>query len=482
MMIFKNFIGGQWVESVTGKTFEDINPADAGQVVAQLQASGPEDVQRAVASAEAAFPGWAGMPAPRRGVILMKAAHLIEQRLDEFAKILTMEEGKTLPESKGETARAVRIFEYAGSEGARLTGETVPSEREGVFAMTIRQPLGVVALITPWNFPIAIPAWKLGPALVSGNTVVIKPSSLAPVLTLKLAEVLEEAGLPAGVLNVVTGSGVRVGMPLVTHPAVKAVSFTGSAGTGALIHAETSKNRVRAQLEMGGKNPTIVLADADLAQAAALTANAAFMSAGEKCTATSRVIVERSVLNAFTGLIVKEASKMRVGDPMDPNTDMGPAIDEAQLKADLDYIEIAKAEGAKLLCGGKRLNGGLYDKGFFIEPTVFGGVESRMRIAQEEVFGPVLAIMCAEDFDDAIRIANDVQFGLSASLCTRDLSRTLQYLHRIEAGTLMVNLPSAGIEYQMPFGGMKGSSSPFREQGSVACDFYTQLKTVYIKY
>jgi aldehyde dehydrogenase (NAD+) len=482
MQTSMNFIGGKWLGSATGKTFSDVNPANTDHVVAVLQDSGPEDVAQAVSAAQVAFPGWANTPAPRRGGYLLKAAHLIEQRADDLARLLTQEEGKTLPESKGEVMRAVRIFEYFGGEGARLTGETVPSERDGVFAMTVRQPLGVVALITPWNFPIAIPAWKLGPALVSGNTVVIKPASLAPMLTLKLAEALAEAGLPDGVLNVVTGSGRHVGMPLVSDPSVKAVSFTGSVAVGDEIYAATAKRKVRTQLEMGGKNPTIVLADADLALAAAVTANAAFMSAGEKCTATSRVIVERSVLKQFTSLIVEEARKIRVGDPMDPSTAMGPAVDAAQLKTDLDYIEIAKAEGARLLCGGNRLTGGIYDKGFYVEPTIFADVQPHMRIAQEEVFGPVLGIMAAEDFDDAIRIANDIRFGLSASLCTKDISRMLQYIHRIEAGTLMINLPSAGIEYQVPFGGMKASSTGFREQGSVACDFYTQIKTVYVKY
>lgn len=482
MEICKNFIGGKWVESTTGKTFKSINPANTDQIVGEFQQSGSDDVKRAIEAAAAAHASWAAKPAPKRGEILYRVARLMEDRLDELARALTLEEGKTLPEAKGETTRAVRIFEYYGGEGARLSSAVIPSERDKVFTMTLRHSLGVVSLITPWNFPIAIPAWKLAPAIVSGNCVVIKPSSLAPTLTVKLVEMLVEAGVPDGVVNLVTGSGSQIGKELVTHPAIKAVSFTGSVEVGNGIYALTAKNMVRTQLEMGGKNPTIVLADADLEQAASLTANAAFMSTGQKCTATSRAIVERSVIDEFTQLVVGKAKEMKVGDPLDPEVTMGPAIDENQLNTDLEYIEIGKKEGARLLCGGGRLTGGIYDKGYFIAPTVFVDVKPDMRIAQEEIFGPVLGIIPADDFDDALRIANNVKYGLSASLCTSNISRMMEYTNRIEAGTIMVNLPSAGIEYQVPFGGVKGSSSGFREQGPVAVNFYTQLKTVYVKY
>ncbi len=482
MTVYKNYIDGQWVASTTGKTFKSINPANTDEVVGEFQQSGPDDVRRAAEAAAAAHASWAAMPAPKRGEVLFKVARLIEDRLEELARILSTEEGKTLPEAKGETTRAVRVFEYYGGEGARLSSEVIPSERDRVFMMTLREPLGVVSLITPWNFPIAIPAWKLGPALVSGNCVVIKPSSLAPTLALKLVEILVEAGVPNGVVNLVTGSGSQIGKEIVTHPAVKAVSFTGSVEVGNRIYALTSKNMVRTQVEMGGKNPTIVLADADLEQAASITANAAFMSTGQKCTATSRAIVERTVIDEFTEMVVRRAKQMKVGDPLDPEVDMGPAIDENQLNTDLKYIDIGKKEGAKLLCGGERLTGGIYDKGYFIAPTVFGDVKPTMRIAQEEIFGPVLAIIAAEDLEEALGIANSVKYGLSASLCTKDISRTMEYLNRIEAGTVMVNLPSAGLEYQISFGGVKASSSGFREQGPVAVDFYTQLKTVYMKY
>jgi len=395
---------------------------------------------------------------------------------------MTREEGKTLPEATGEVKRAINILRYFGGEGSRLFSYQIPSERENVFCFTLRKPLGVVALITPWNFPSAIPAWKMAPALVAGNTVVIKPASLAPLSALRLVEALEKAGVPAGVINFVTGSGGAIGDSMLEHGSLRAISFTGSCDVGNRLYDKATRRRLRVQLEMGGKNPTVVLADANLDLAAATLVNAAFFSTGQKCTACSRAIVERSAYEPLVERLVAKTRALKVGNGLETGIDIGPAVDETQLKTDLDYIGIAQREGAKLLCGGQRLTGGAYDKGFFIEPTLFGGVTPEMRIAQEEVFGPVLALMVAEDFDDAMRLANGVRFGLSAALISNDLSRVHQFVNRIEAGLITVNLPTAGVEYQLPFGGTKESSFGMREQGPLALDFYTESRTVYLKH
>jgi aldehyde dehydrogenase (NAD+) len=346
----------------------------------------------------------------------------------------------------------------------------------------MRKPLGVVALITPWNFPSAIPAWKLAPALVAGNTVILKPASLAPLSALRLVEALDKAGLPPGVVNYVTGSGGAIGDAIVEHPSLKAVSFTGSCAVGNQLYDKATRRRLRVQLEMGGKNPTVVLADANLDVAAATLVNAAFFSTGQKCTACSRAIVERSVYEPLVEKLIAKTRALKIGNGLDAGIDIGPAVDEAQLETDLDYIGIAQREGAQLLCGGKRLTGGAYDKGFFIEPTIFGGVATDMRIAQEEVFGPVLAMMVADDFDDAMRLANGIRFGLSAAIISNDIARVHQFVNRIEAGLITVNLPTAGVEYQLPFGGTKESSFGMREQGPLALDFYTESRTVYMKH
>jgi aldehyde dehydrogenase (NAD+) len=339
-----------------------------------------------------------------------------------------------------------------------------------------------VALITPWNFPTAIPAWKIAPALIAGNTVVIKPASLAPLSSLRLIEALHEAGIPPGVINYVTGSGGLVGDALTSNAEIKAVSFTGSTSVGSELYKKVSDRRIRVQLEMGGKNPTVVLSDADIDYAADILVNGAFFSTGQKCTACSRAIIERSVYEPLVEKLVEKTRKLKVGNGLDSGVQIGPAVDEQQLKTDLEYIDIAKQEGAKLLCGGNRLTGGNYDKGYFIEPTIFSGVTSEMRVAQEEVFGPVLALMVAEDFDDALRIANEVRFGLSASIVSTDLTRVHKFINRIEAGLITVNLPTAGVEYQLPFGGTKESSFGMREQGPQALDFYSETRTVYLKH
>ncbi|MGH9602949.1 MAG: aldehyde dehydrogenase family protein, partial [Terriglobales bacterium] len=358
----------------------------------------------------------------------------------------------------------------------------IPSERENVLAYTLRKPLGVVALITPWNFPSAIPAWKMAPALVAGNTVVIKPASLAPLSSYRLVEALHEAGIPAGVVNYVTGGGRDVGTPLVEHTAVRAISFTGSCGVGDQIYKLATSRRIRVQLEMGGKNPTIVLKDADLDYAADVLVNGAFYSTGQKCTACSRAIIENAIYEPLLEKLVAKTHSLKVGNGLEEGVHIGPAVDLAQLETDMKYIEIARQEGAKLVCGGNRLTGGLYDRGYFVEPTIFAAVTPAMRIAQEEVFGPVLAVLRADDFADAMRLANCARFGLSASIVSRDLTRVHQFINGIEAGLITVNLPTAGVEYQLPFGGTKESSFGMREQGPLALDFYTETRTVYMKY
>jgi len=480
--VFRNYVAGQWVECKSQKTFPNINPADTDEVVGLFQASGPADVQEACDVAAKAQPGWAALPAPRRGEYLFKAAEILESRLAKLGEDMTREEGKTLPEAKAEVKRAINIFRYFGGEGARQFSYQIPSERENVFCYTMRKPLGVVGLITPWNFPSAIPAWKMAPALVGGNTVVIKPASLAPLSALRLVEALHEAGIPAGAINYVTGRGGTVGNTLVEHPAIRAVSFTGSCEVGNTLYERVARRKIRVQLEMGGKNPTVVLKDADLNYAADVLVNGAFFSTGQKCTACSRAVIERAIYERLVEILVAKTRKMKVGNGLEPGIDMGPAVDASQLETDLKYVEIAKQEGAKLLCGGNRLTGGIYDKGYFVEPTIFGNVAPEMRIAQEEVFGPVLALMVAEDFDDAMRLANSARFGLSASIVSRDLTRVHQFINGIQAGLITVNLPTAGVEYQLPFGGTKESSFGMREQGPLALDFYTETRTVYLKY
>ena len=480
--VFRNYIAGEWVESQSKRTFKNINPANTDEVVGLFQDSDGEDMRAACEAAARAGESWAALPAPRRGEYLFQAAEILESRLDQLGAEMTREEGKTLPESKGEVKRAINIFRYFGGEGARQFSYQIPSERENVFCYTLRKPLGVVGLITPWNFPSAIPAWKMAPALAAGNTVVMKPASLAPLSGYRLVEALHESGLPAGVLNFVTGSGAKAGNPLVEYAGLRVLSFTGSCEVGNALYQKVAARKIRTQLEMGGKNPTVVLKDADLDYAADILVNGAFFSTGQKCTACSRAIIEQAIYEPLAEKLVEKTKKLKIGNGLEPGVQIGPAVDQKQLETDLKYIEIAEQEGGRRLCGGKRLAGGAYDKGYFIEPTIFDGVTPKMRIAQEEVFGPVLALMKANDFDDAMRMANGVRFGLSASIVSRDLTRVHQFVNRIEAGLITVNLPTAGVEYQLPFGGTKESSFGMREQGPQALDFYTETRTVYLKY
>ena len=481
MSDFLNLVAGQWQASATGRTFENRNPADVDDLVGTFPLSSADDVTAAVEAARAAQPAWAAVPAPKRGDVLFRAATLLEARADEVARTMTREEGKTLPEARGEVGRTINILRYYGGEGARLFGRVIPSERDRVFMHTLRAPLGVVGAITPWNFPIAIPAWKACPAIISGNAVVLKPSELAPLCATRLAEILVEAGLPAGVLNVVHGAG-EAGAALVAHDAVRAISFTGSEATGARVAEACGRRRARVQLEMGGKNPTIVLADADLDEAAGIVLNAAFGATGQRCTATSRAIVERSIADAFAEKLVAKSRAMRVGPGLESGVDVGPSIDARHADRVVSEVEAAANAGARLLAGGTRLTDGALARGHFVAPTVLSDVTPQMSIAQDEVFGPVVALMHADDFEHALTLANGVRFGLSAAICTRSLSHALQFAHRAEAGMVMVNLPSAGVEYQVAFGGSKDSSLGPREQGPEAIDFYSTIKTVYVKY
>ena len=476
---FRNYINGEWVE---GDTFENRNPADTDEVVGLFVKGTPADIAAAADAAQDALAGWSSQPAPARGSFLFRVAEILERKFDQISSEMTREEGKTLPEAKGEVRRSINIFRYFGGEGARLDGLVVPSERERVHTFAVRKPVGVCGLITPWNFPSAIPAWKVAPALVCGNTVVLKPASAAPLSAWRIVEACHEAGVPKGVVNFVAGSGGSLGRSLVDASPLKAVSFTGSCEVGQWLHTEASRRRLRIQLEMGGKNPTIVLADCDFTAAVGNVVNGAFFSTGQKCTATSRAIVEEPIYERFLEALVERTKKLRVGNGMEPGIDIGPAIDQAQLETDLRYIEIGTRECGPPVVGGRRLTGPVYDKGFFVEPAIFANVTEEMTIAQEEIFGPVLSVMRARDFDDALRIANNVPFGLSASIQTTNVSRVFEYVHRMEAGLLTVNLPSAGVEYQLPFGGTKDSSFGPKEQGPAALDFYTDYKTVYLKY
>jgi aldehyde dehydrogenase (NAD+) len=476
---YRNYINGEWV---SGPTFENRNPANTDEVVGLHVKGSASDVEAAADAAAAALPGWSSLPGPARGNFLFKVADILDRKFDAIAADMTREEGKTLPEAKGEVRRSINIFRYFGGEGSRLNGIQVPSERDRVHMFAIRKPLGVVGLVTPWNFPSAIPAWKLAPALICGNTVIMKPASVAPLSAWRLIEACHEAGIPKGVVNFVSGSGGEVGNTLVDAKPIKGISFTGSCNVGQSLHERASKRRLRIQLEMGGKNPTIVLADCDFNSAVENTVNAAFFSTGQKCTATSRVIVEEAIYDRFIEAMVERTKKLKVGNGMEAGVDIGPAVDEGQLKTDLEYIEIGRKEAGEPRVGGRRLTGGAYDKGYFIEPTIFADVDQSMTIAREEIFGPVLAVMRAKNFEHAMEVANDIPLGLSASIQTSNLSRVFEYIYRMEAGLLTVNLPSAGVEYQLPFGGTKESSFGPKEQGPAALEFYSDYKTIYLKY
>ena len=477
----RNFINGQWVDSKSARTRERRNPANQDEVVAIVPLSTREEMREAIAAAKAAFPMWRDTPAPTRGRIIAKAAALMTEQKDEVARLLTLEEGKTFKESLGEVQRSINILEFMAGEGRRLGGETLPSEIPKTFAYTIKQPLGVVGAIAPWNFPLAIPVWKAAPALVAGNTVVMKPAEITPLCAVKMVEIFQQAGLPAGVLNLVLGSGRDIGDELVQHPDVHAISFTGSNEVGGMIYTSGAAKLKKCQCEMGGKNPVVVLADADLKLAVEATLAGAFGSSGQRCTATSRVVVEDKVADQFISLLVERAKQFRTGDGFDETTSVGPLVDQNQIETVLRYLEIGKREG-KLLLGGNRLTGGAYDKGFFVAATIFDHVKWDSTIAQEEIFGPVLSVIRVPDFEEAVRVANSVKYGLSSSIFTNDSAKMLSFIDRIESGMTHVNSQTVWSEAHMPFGGMKGTGVGLREMGSVAIDFYTELKSVYIDY
>jgi alpha-ketoglutaric semialdehyde dehydrogenase len=480
---YLNFIGGEWTSAYSGETMKICNPADTRELAAEVPRSGKSETAAAIQAAQKSFPVWSAQTAVARGRILSKTAQILESRKTELAESLTREEGKTLAESQGEVQRAIDIFRFFGGLSYTLGGQTIPHDQPNNLLFTLRQPLGVVGLITPWNFPIAIPAWKLAPALVTGNSVVIKPASQVAGPTVELARALQEGGLPAGVVNVIIGEGSAVGGTLASEPAIMALSFTGSYGVGQKIYLQLAQRMARPQMEMGSKNPTIVLADADLDLAVTLVAKAGFGLTGQACTATSRVIVERPVLEAFTEKLIAKARALKIGNGLKAGIDMGPAVNQSQLDSNLAYVKQAQEEGAQLLYGGQRLTEGEWEHGYFMQPTVLGQVNPHMRIACEEVFGPVIGIMSVNSLEEALSVANGVDMGLSATVVTRDLRKAMLYAERIEAGVVKINQISTGLALQAPFGGVKKSSTDsFKEQGPGAIEFYTRLKTIYLDY
>jgi alpha-ketoglutaric semialdehyde dehydrogenase len=479
---YQNYIGGRWVDAQSGATFSSSNPANTAEIIGIFPRSDRADVIAAVDAAQAAFAGWSRTPAPARADVILQAGTIMESRKPELGRLMTREMGKVLEEANGDVQEGIDMAKYIAGEGRRFFGETVPSELRDKFAMTIRQPFGVVGLITPWNFPIAIPTWKLFPALVSGNTVVFKPAEDTPACASALVEIMAEAGLPDGVLNLVCGFGEEAGQPMLEDERVRMISFTGSAVVGREVASRSGRHLKKVSLELGGKNPIIVMDDADVDLALEGALWGAFGTSGQRCTAASRLIIQRGVLDEFTRRLVSRASKLRVGNGLDPEVDMGPVINREQLDKIHSYTEVGKEEGAKLLLGGKVLSEGAFASGYFYSPTIFGDVNYRMRIAQEEIFGPTTVIMPVDDYGEAIRVANSVEFGLSASIYTRDVNRAFHAIQDLEAGIVYVNAPTIGAEIQLPFGGVKATGNGHREAGTSAIREFTELKSVYVDY
>ncbi len=479
---FLNLIDGRWVPARSGKTFENRNPADHDDLVGLFQDSTEEDVHAAVAAARRAFDEWRLVPAPKRAEIVQGAARLLQERKEDLARTMTREMGKVLTEARGDVQEAIDCGFFAAGEGRRLYGDTTPSELPNKMCMSFRMPIGVCAMITPWNFPMAIPSWKIFPALVCGNTVVFKPATDTPASAARFVAALADAGIPSGVVNFLTGRGSRVGTPLVTHPDVRVISFTGSSDIGKGLAEQCGKSLKRVSLELGGKNAQIVMDDANMDLALEGILWGAFGTTGQRCTATSRLILHRPIAQKFTDRLVAATRALRVGNGLDEDVQVGPLVSESQRQVVAKYVEIGKKEGAELLCGGRPLAGAGFDRGFFYEPTVFGGVKPSMRLAQEEIFGPVLSVLVVDSFEEAIHVLNDTVFGLSSSIYTQDVNRAMRAVRDIEAGITYINGPTIGAEVHLPFGGVKETGNGHREASHTVLDIFTEWKSVYIDY
>jgi aldehyde dehydrogenase (NAD+) len=478
---FHNFIDGSWVPSKSGRTFEDRNPANRDDLIGLFQDSDREDVEAAVRAAERAYCSWRLVPAPKRAEVLFAAAQIIAARKEGFARDMTREMGKVLEETRGDVQEAIDMTYFMAGEGRRQYGQTVPSELRDKFAMSIRQPLGVCSIITPWNFPMAIPSWKIAPALVCGNTVVFKPATLTPLSAVNFVKVLEEAGVPPGVVNLVTG-GPDVGEMMTTHDAVKVVSFTGSSAVGRLVNQRAASTFKKTHLEMGGKNVVMIMDDAQLELAVEGCLWGGFGTTGQRCTAASRVVVHEKVYDDFLRQFASRASALRVGDGLDERMQVGPSVSESQLQTVMKYVEIGRGEGARLVTGGSRLTSGPYARGWFHEPTIFGDVDPSMRIAQEEIFGPVVSVMRCRSLEEAIEIGNNVAYGLSASIYTRDVNTAFTAMRDLYTGIFYVNAPTIGAEVHLPFGGTKATGNGHREAGTAALDVFSEWKSIYVDF
>jgi alpha-ketoglutaric semialdehyde dehydrogenase len=478
---YQNLIGGEWLPAASGETHLNINPADHSDVIGAFPSSDAEDVDRAVAAAKIAFDLWRLVPAPRRAEILFRTADLLVQRKEKFAQDMTREMGKVLAETRGDVQEAIDEAFYVAGEGRRLFGVTTPSELSNKFCMSVRMPVGVVGLITPWNFPMAIPSWKLFPALVAGNTCVIKPATDTPLSTYNLVQTLVDAGLPPGVVNIVSGTGSGAGAALVEHPQVRAISFTGSSSVGSHVGQRAAATFKQVSLEMGGKNAMIVMDDANLDLALDGGLWGAFGTTGQRCTATSRILLHKSIAAEFTEKFVARAKALKIGNGLDESVQVGPQVNASQIETSKKYVEIAKSEGAKCLCGGRALTDGPYASGTFFEPTVISGVKPAMRIAREEVFGPVVSLIEFDTFDQAIEIANSIDYGLSTAIYTRNVNRAFTAMRDLEAGITYINAPTIGAEVHLPFGGVKQTGNGHRE-GLGAIEFFTTWKAVYVDY
>lgn len=479
---FLNYVDGHWAPSRTGRTFTSLNPANIEDVIGAFPKSDPGDVEAAVAAAKRAFPGWRDTPGPQRGEILYRIGEIMTRRKEELARVMTRENGKVLTEARGDVQEAIDTAFYHAGEGRRLFGFIAPSELRNKFAMAMRTAVGVVGVISPWNFPIAIPTWKMFPALMAGNTIVFKPASDTPHCAHKLLEVLIEAGVPAGVVNLVHGGGNEVGTSIVQHPDVKVVTFTGSSAIGKDIAERCGRRLARVSLELGGKNAQIVMDDADLNLALEGALWGAFATAGQRCTATSRLIIHQKVRDEFVSRLVQQARQLRLGYGLDAGVQVGPLINEARLKEVAEYVEIGKREGARLLTGGIRAVDGDLGKGIFFQPTIFDGVTRTMRLFREEVFGPLLGIVTVQSFEEAVETLNDSVYGLSSSIYTRDVNRAFKAIEKIEAGIVYVNGPTIGAESHLPFGGVKETGNGHREASQTVYDVFTEWKTVYVDY